>query len=453
MTRPFNIEGHLQEQRLKEAIEGVQSGKYESTAEAARKLDVPYSTLRHRVNGRQTRVESHEDQQILSEEEETELARWIRQLTRYGYPPKPYAVREMAEAIRARRLIRINDASVTNVSYDGIGAQWVRRFMTRHPDLVCLIAEKIEVVRIKEISHSVLEKWFNDVNSIILEYDIQPCDIYNMDETGFSIGAINATRVIIDRTQNIRYSAYPGRQEWVSVIECISMDGNALPPFIIFKGKTLSSCWISPCTSLDWFFSCNNEGWTSNEHSKKWLLEDFEPATREKANGRTRLLIFDGHGSHTTGDIIRHCILNRIKLALLPPHYSHLTQPLDVGVFSSLKTHMTREMDRYIRTGIPRIQKVEWLEAFIAARPHAFTTRNILSGWSGTGLYPFNPQKVLSRVPILPEPMDIPAREPTPDPSQNPLENPELNSSPIESPAMNAANSHIKHDLRNPFQK
>jgi hypothetical protein len=92
-----------------------------------------------------------------------------------------------------------------------------------------------------------------------------------------------------------------------------------------------SSRWISESTPKDWFFSCNNEGWTSNAHAKKWLMEDFEPNTRDKANGRTRLLIFDGHGSHTTADIIRHCIINRIQLALLPPHSSHLTQPLDVG--------------------------------------------------------------------------------------------------------------------------
>ena len=62
MTRPVNIEAGLQEQRLAEAREGVNSKKYKSAAEAARLLKVPYSTLQHRINGRQTRVQSHEDQ-------------------------------------------------------------------------------------------------------------------------------------------------------------------------------------------------------------------------------------------------------------------------------------------------------------------------------------------------------------------------------------------------------
>ena len=131
----------------------------------------------------------------------------------------------------------------------------------------------------------------------------------------------------------------------------------------------------------------------------------------------------------------------------MPPHSSHLTQPLDIGVFSSLKSHLTTELDRYIRTGIPHIQKVEWLDAFIKARAQAFTAQNIRSAWSGTGLFPFNPKKVLGRVPFLPS-EDRPPRQPTPE-YPTPLYNPTLNSSPIESPAMTAANAHIKRKAEN----
>ena len=36
----------------------------------------------------------------------------------------------------------------------------------------------------------------------------------------------------------------------------------------------------------------------------EWLQKCFEPTTREKANGATRLLIYDGHGSHVTGPFL-----------------------------------------------------------------------------------------------------------------------------------------------------
>jgi len=41
------------------------------------------------------------------------------------------------------------------------------------------------------------------------------------------------------------------------------------------------------------------------------------------------MLICDGHDSHITGDFIGHCMDNDILLMILPPHSSHLTQPLD----------------------------------------------------------------------------------------------------------------------------
>src|SRR5436190_12291227 len=123
-----------------------------------------------------------------------------------------------------------------------------------------------------------------------------------MDETGYSIESIKATRVIIDKMKNIRYSAIPGRQEWVSVIEYISMDRIALPPFIIFKGKTLMGKWVAETnTPHGWIFSVNSQGWTSHAHMKKWLIESFEPITGDHANGRTRLHLRRTWESHHYG--------------------------------------------------------------------------------------------------------------------------------------------------------
>jgi hypothetical protein len=91
----------------------------------------------------------------------------------------------------------------------------------------------------------------------------------------------------------------------------------------------------------------------------QWLTGCFEPETRDKAAGEYRLLICDGHDSHITGKWVAHCMDNNIVLLILPPHSSHLTQPLDVGVFGSLKKHLAAEIDPLIRLGVARIQKVE----------------------------------------------------------------------------------------------
>src|SRR5271170_4113834 len=97
-------------------------------------------------------------------------------------------------------------------------------------------------------------------------------------------------------------------------------------------GATLSSGWIPAGVMAEgWRFSCSNRGRTTNAHGLQWLRRCFEPSTREKAEGKSRILIIDGHESHKTGAFIAHCMENDIHLLRLPPNSSHLLQPLDVG--------------------------------------------------------------------------------------------------------------------------
>ena len=99
-----------------------------------------------------------------------------------------------------------------------------------------------------------------------------------------------------------------------------------------------------------------------------------------------RLLIRDGHDSHISMKFVAHYIENDICLFLLLPHSSHLLQPLDVGVFSPLKTAVMADLDRLIRVGVTCLEKSEWVESYVRACPKAFTDRNIRAGWRHAGL-------------------------------------------------------------------
>ena len=216
-----------------------------------------------------------------------------------------------------------------------------------------------------------------------------------MDESGLSIGTMESTRTIIDSSLRTKYQAHPGRQEWVSVVECICGNGTSIAPLVIFKGKNVLQGWI-PHEVLDsWYFSANTKGWTSNLHGLEWLKRVFEPATRTKANGQYRLLICDGHDSHISGSFIAHCLLNRILLFILPPRTSHLLQPLDVAIFGPLKKRLTAALEHLNMAQLVRIHKHEWMEAYIKARTEVLDTQHIDSSWRGAGLFPFNPKRAL----------------------------------------------------------
>ena len=151
-----------------------------------------------------------------------------------------------------------------------------------------------------------------------------------------------------------------------------------------------------------------------------------------------RLLICDDHESHITGGFIEHCIHNDIILMILPPHSSHYMQPLDLAIFSRLKTAMSVELGHIICTGISRVHKAEWLTAYIKTRITAFSAANIHSSWTTAGLFPFNPSKVLDR---CIKPLDTPTtnRSSTPN-NMLPFENPLLTSSPANVTVLRNAN-------------
>jgi hypothetical protein len=130
-------------------------------------------------------------------------------------------------------------------------------------------------------------------------------------------------------------------------------------------------------TLNNWHYSCNDKGWTSNVHGEQWIQDCFDVATKDKANGRYRLLLCDGHDSHITAQFVRYCIDNKIIVFLLPPHSSHLLQPLDVGVFGPVKAAMSLLLSRLYTTEISRLQKIEWLENYMKARLRSIVEWNI----------------------------------------------------------------------------
>jgi hypothetical protein len=75
--------------------------------------------------------------------------------------------------------------------------------------------------------------------------------IYNINETGFSIGSSRKSVVLLDQLDKHREKQQPGRQEWITSLECINAVRTALPLCLIFKSENLNSDWIPNETLAD----------------------------------------------------------------------------------------------------------------------------------------------------------------------------------------------------------
>jgi len=99
----------------------------------------------------------------------------------------------------------------------------------------------------------------------------------------------------------------PQSRGWTTFIEAVTADGQVLTPGIIFKGKELQSQWFTDEVKRrcgDWYYACSENGWTDNLLGLSWLEDVFMPETEPEKAEEARLIILDGHKSHTSVSLL-----------------------------------------------------------------------------------------------------------------------------------------------------
>ena len=334
----------------------------------------------------------------------------IKRLAAVGHPPAPGTIHDLASLLRYPLTSSDDDDTV---DLPPLGRNWVNKLKKRHPEVQSAWTTAMERSRIDGTSREILSKWMDEYTGLRDQYPYKEANIYNMDETGYAIGSTQSTQVLVfvdnggegdvmrngqRRKAGKAVKAHLGRQEWVTAIECVSADGRALPPFMIFKGEApFSKRWIpKDVDTTNWQWWTSYSGWTNDLLATEWLVETFQHLTAPADRDERRLLIVDGHGSHVTSKFIGFCMRNAIDVLVLPPHSSHITQPLDVGVFGPLKREVGRRTDGLSVIQPGRIARVKWAAQLVTSRLKAMTKSNIMAGWRGAGLVPINPQRLIS---------------------------------------------------------
>ncbi|EAQ92238.1 hypothetical protein CHGG_00473 [Chaetomium globosum CBS 148.51] len=384
------------EERIQLALEALRSGETQSIRKAAAAFYVPRATLQERVKGGATRQQAQVKNRKLHPTEEAALIKWIESLDDRGMSPTISYIRQMADLLlRERGNLMLLDASIatTPVPAMTVGENWVHRLLDRHPHLKTKYSRKYGYQRALCKDPEKISAWFARVQKKINEYGVLD--------------------VVIQ----------PGNREWTTVIECINATGWALDPLIIFEGKVHISSWYDiSALPKTWRIGVGDNGWTTDELTFAWLREAFEPQTRNRTVGRYRLLILDGHASHSTPEFDKFCTEHRILTECMPPHSSHCLQPLDASCFAVLKRTYGDLVKEMIALGVYHIHKPRFLELFLEAQKKTFSTRNIASGFRATGLVPLDPTQVLCR---------LQTRIRTPSPPPTPTQPPSL---PLKTP-------------------
>ena len=138
-------------------------------------------------------------------------------------------------------------------------------------------------------------------------------------------------------------------------------------------------------------FECSDNDWLDQKLYCKWFkyfLTSIPPARP----------VEDVHSLHVSLDVIKMARDNNVHLLCLPAHTTHLLQPLDVGVFKSLKSNFSRACLRYLSTHPGQVITTDILASLLCqAWPQSITPVNAMSGFRKCGIYPLNPGEISDR--------------------------------------------------------
>jgi hypothetical protein len=242
---------------------------------------------------------------------------------------------------------------------------------------------------------------------MIEKHKVLPQNIWNLDEKGFLIGICHASKRIVPtrslKSGRIKGALQDGSREFITLLAAVSAEGDCLAPALIYQSDSgdLQDSWLEEFdeSSQKAYFGASSTGWTSDELGLQWL-ERFEQQTKQQAASRKRLIILDGHSSHVNMAFIDRADAYRILIAVFPPHSTHRLQPLDVSVFQPLAHYYSMGLDSltYSSHGYSRMTKRLFWPIFWSAWQKAMTRRVITSGFTKTGIYPFEPSVVLDQL-------------------------------------------------------
>jgi hypothetical protein len=141
----------------------------------------------------------------------------------------------------------------------------------------------------------------------------------------------------------------------------------------------------------------SENGWTDSEISLWWLIKDFDAQTKEKAGGRTRVLLLDGHSSHHSPAFLKYAKDNNIVVLGYPPHCTHALQGLDVVCFASHKRIWNEEIRTFEEQNGRKVKKEDFTNVFSRAFARVFNPHLVKTAFRVTGIFPFDPTVISAR--------------------------------------------------------
>ena len=276
-----------------------------------------------------------------------------------------------------------------------VSTGWWHRFLERQKDLSLRQGDSTAHVRMDAMNCETMQHYFTLLEDTLEQHDLLNCpsQIYNVVESGMPLNP-RPPKVVSTKgrqTKKVRYRC-SGRKGQITIVACANAVGQAIPPpMVIFSANKLNPAWTKgeiPGTQ----YGLSTNGWINTDLFEAWFVEHFLP---NAVSARPLFLLLDGHSTHYQPRVLCFAKEHDCIILCLPPHTTHESQPLDVGVFAPLKVQWSKVCHYFYQKNPGRvINNFNFSSLFSEAWCRAVTPVNIMSGFRRAGVYPLNPEAV-----------------------------------------------------------
>lgn len=358
-----------------------------SVYRASRNYGVPESTLRDRTLGLVSATGKSLNF-LFDEDTEKKLVDHIKYMASIGYGYSRcdvlYLATDLAISLGKKKP---TDPILSNKFY--------YKFLGRWPDLTTSKPQKLNMLRARCASKEQLSNYFKELGTIMTQNGLhdKPHKIYNIDES--ALQTEHTPPNVVHDIETKPQSVTSPRSSNVTIIGAGNAIGNAIPPYYIFPGKKFDRSLLLNGTPAGSDGQCSQTGWSNSDTFKTYLEKHFLKYAKDVNTGNPTLILFDGHRSHISLTLHKWAESKNLLLFVLPPHCSHILQPLDVACFGPMKSFYNRESQLFLRKNPGcKITKFNIGKLSGTAYQKALSAGNLTAAFKKTGIFPFNPKAV-----------------------------------------------------------
>lgn len=380
---------NYRKENMDKAIDAVKKGM--SKLQASQKFKVPRTTLIDKLQ--ETHPAAPGRPCVLTREEEQLLAKTLGVVNDWGFPMTHEDIRQVVT-----KFVTKQGKNVPQWENNKPGLDFIKKFAQRNK-LTTRLASNIKRQR-AAVGKEQLQEFFENIRDI-LEY-ASPENVYNYDETNITDDP-GSKKVLVPRgTKRVERVQEHSRTS-ISIMVCGSANGDLLPPMVVYKAQHLYENWSKggPAGTI---YQVTPSGWFDMNTFEQWFFDVLIPHINAKSTPeQTKVVIGDNLASHFSPRVVEAAEENNIYMTPLPANSTHLMQPLDVSFFAPMKRKWREILDSWRKEcrrkgSIPKEHFPRLLNRLWSQIENTSAT-NLQSGFRATGLSPFNPERVLAKIP------------------------------------------------------